>query len=166
MTGAGWRKVAALALAVIAIGLPINQFATYLFLLIATVIIFTGEVSSRAKAWFAAVAIVLASVAAQWLVSPPRVAEGHNVFLPGPPDGALERGLPAEVYRHLKEEFDTQYPAAVRCRPGSDGCWQNHYPDRTFAFSADSILHPSDLSREVTTVDFSDPISLQTRIHQ
>jgi hypothetical protein len=161
MTGTGWRKVAALALAVIAIGLPINQFATYLLLLIATVIIFTGEVRSRAKAWFAAAAIVLTSVAGQWLISPPRVAEGHNVFLPGPPDGALERGLPAEVYRHLKEEFDIQYPAAVRCRPGSGGCWQNHNPDRTFAFSADSILHPSDLSREVTTVDFSDPISLR-----
>jgi hypothetical protein len=35
---------------------------------------FTGEVSSRAKAWFAVVSIVFASVAGQWLVSSPLVS--------------------------------------------------------------------------------------------
>ncbi len=159
--GAGWRKVAAFALAVIAVGLPINHLGAYLLLMIATVTIFAGEVNFRAKAWFAAIAIVLASVAGQWLVSPPRIAEGHNVFLPGPPGGALERGLPADVYRHLKDEFDAQYPPTIRCQRGAGHCWQDRYPDRTFAFSADSILHPSDLSREVTKVDFSDPVWLR-----
>ena len=159
--GSGWRKVGALVLAVIAVGLPISHFATYLLLLIATVIIFAGEISIRGKAWLAAAGIVLASVAGQWLASPPRIAEGHNVFLPEP-DGALEHGLPADVYKHLKEEFDAQYPAYVRCHPRSEGCWQNSYPDRTFAFSADSILHPSDhLSRLVTTIDFAEPIWLR-----
>ena len=37
-------------------------------------------------------------MAGQVLLAPPRIDEGHNVFLPGP---ALERGLPADVYRHL-----------------------------------------------------------------
>ena len=134
--------MAALALAVIAVGLPISHIGAYLLLVIATVMIFTGEVGFRTKAWFAAGAIVLASVAGQWLVSPPRIAEGHNVFLPGPPGGALERGLAADVYRHLKDEFDVRYPPTVRCRPGQMGCRQNHHPDRTFAFSADSILYP------------------------
>ncbi len=159
--GAGWRKAAALALTVVAVGLPINHIGTYLLLLVATVTIFTGEVKFRANAWFAAIAIVLASMAGQWLVSPPRIAEGHNVFLPGPPGGALERGLPADVYSHLKDEFDAQFPSPIRCQRGADHCWQNHYPDRTFAFSADSILHPSDLSREVTSIDFSDPVWLR-----
>ena len=159
--GAGWRRAAALAFAVAAIGLPLNQVAAYLLLLIVAVIIFTGEVTGRASAWVAAAAIVVAALGGQWLLSPPRIAEGHNVFLPGPPDGVLQRSLPAAVYRHMADEFDRQYPPAVRCRPGAEGCWQGSAPERAFAFSADSVFHPSELSRAVTGVDFSDPVSLR-----
>jgi hypothetical protein len=94
-------------------------------------------------------------------LSPPRVAEGHNVFLPGPPEGVLQRSLPAAVYRHMADEFDRQYPLAVRCRPGTEGCWQGSAPERAFAFSADSVFHPSDLSRAVSGIDFSDPVRLR-----
>jgi hypothetical protein len=159
--GAGWRRAAALAFAVAAIGLPLNQAAAYLLLLIVAVIIFTGEVTGRASAWVAAAAIVVAALGGQWLLSPPRIAEGHNVFLPGPPEGVLQRSLPAAVYRHIADEFDRQYPPAVRCRPGTEGCWQGSAPERAFAFSADSVFHPSELSRAVTGVDFSDPVSLR-----
>jgi hypothetical protein len=158
---AGWRKLAVLVLAVAAVGLPINHFAAYALLLIATVVIFTGEVRMRPRAWIAAAAVVLIALVGQWLVAPPRIAEGHNVFLPGPADGVLQRGLPAEVYRHMADEFDAQYPPAVRCRPGSEGCWQNSSPPRTFAFSADGIFHPTDASRAVTQIDFSDPVWLR-----
>jgi hypothetical protein len=161
VSGAGWRRVAALAFAVAAVGLPINHVAAYALLLIATVVIFTGEVSVRPSAWLAAAAIVVAAAAGQWLISPPRIAEGHNVFLPGAADGALQRGLPTDVYRRLQDEFDAQYPPAVRCRPGSPGCWQSSNPDRTFAFSADAILRPSDLSRATTSIDFADAVWLR-----
>ena len=159
--GAGWRRAAALAFAVAAIGLPVNHIAAYLLLLIVAVIVFTGEVSGRASAWVAAAVIVVAALGGQWLLSPPRIAEGHNVFLPGPPDGVLQRSLPVGVYRHMADEFDRQYPPAVRCRPGAEGCWQGSAPERAFAFSADSVFHRSELSRAVTGVDFSDPVSLR-----
>jgi hypothetical protein len=159
--GAGWRKLAALALAVAAVGLPVNHFAAYTLLLIVTVVIFTGEVSARWKPWLAAVAIVAAAIGGQWLLSPPRIDEAHNVFLPGPADGVLQRALPVEVYRHLANEFDAQYPPVVRCKPGSAGCWQGSHPARAFAFSADGIFHASDLSRAVTAIDFSDPVWLR-----
>ncbi len=159
--GAGWRKAAALAFAVAAIGLPVNHIAAYLLLVVVAVIIFTGEVSIRVSAWIAAGAIVAAALGGQWLLSPPRIAEGHNVFLPGPPEGVLQRSLPAPVYRHLADEFDRQYPPAVRCRPGTEGCWQGSAPERAFAFSADGVFHPSDLSRAVSGIDFSDPVWLR-----
>jgi hypothetical protein len=159
--GAGWRKAAALALAVAAIGLPVNHIAPYLLLVVVAVIIFTGEVSIRASAWIAAGAIVAAALGGQWLLSPPRIAEGHNVFLPGPPEGVLQRSLPAPVYRHMADEFDRQYSPAVRCRPRTEGCWQGSAPERAFAFSADSVFHPSDLSRAVSRIDFSDPVWLR-----
>jgi hypothetical protein len=159
--GPRWRKVAVLILAIAVLGLPINDLPAYGLLLIATVIIFVGEVNARTRAWLAAAAIVVVAVAAQWLIVPPRIDEGHNVFLPGPADGALQRGLPADVYRYMADEFDAVYPPSLRCQPGSSGCWQGTAPERTFAFSADSIFHPSDLSRSAPRIDFSDPLWLR-----
>ena len=159
--GAGWRRTGALVLAVAAVGLPINNVPAYLLLLIAAVLIFSGKISTHANAWLAAVVIALVAATGQWLLAPPRIAEGHNIFLPGPPGGVLERGLPADVYRHLEDIFNAQYPPDVRCRPGTAGCWQDSRPDRTYAFSADAILHTSDLSRSVTAIDFSDPVWLR-----
>ena len=157
--GAGWRKLAALLLALAAVGLPVNDVGSYALLLVATVVIFSGAARASAGAWAAAIAIVAVAVAGQFLLAPPRIEEGHNVFLPSP---ALERGLPAEVYRHMANEFDAVYPPAVRCRPGSVGCWQDGgLPDSAFAFSADGIIHKTPLSRSVTAFDFSDPVWLR-----
>jgi hypothetical protein len=159
LAGAGWRKLAALLLALAAVGLPVNNVGSYALLLLATLVIFSGELRASAGAWAAAVAIVAVVVAGQFLLAPPRIEEGHNVFLPSP---ALERGLPVEVYRHLANEFDALYPPAVRCRPGSGGCWQDGgFPDSAFAFSADGIFHQTPLSRSVTSLDFSDPVWLR-----
>jgi hypothetical protein len=154
----GWRKPAVLVLAVAAVGVPINDAGAYALLLVVAVIVFTGEVSARLAAWAAALAIVAAAIAGQWWLSPPRIDEGHNVFLPG---SALQRSLPPDVYKHMSDEFDAVYPPPVRCRPDSAGCWQGSEPERAFAFSADSVLHASDLSRAVTTLDFSDPVWLR-----
>ena len=123
--GAGWLKVAALILAVAAVGLPVNGLAAYALLLALAVIIFTGEVTARLKAWLAAIALVAIALAAQIGMSPPRLEEGHNVFLPGAQGEVLRRGLPPPVYARLAAAFDANYPAAVRCRPGSTGCWQD-----------------------------------------
>ena len=155
----GWRKLAALVLALAAVGLPVNELGRYALLLVAAVVIFSGEVNARGRAWAAAVAIVAVAVAGQFLLAPQRIEEGHNVFLPSP---ALERQLPADVYRRLAGEFDAQYPPAVRCKPGSVGCWQDGgFPDSAFAFSADGIFHKTPLSRAVTELDFSDPVWLR-----
>ena len=155
----GWRKLAALVLAAVAVGLPINQIEAYALLLVATVVIFSGEVRASAAAWAAAVAVVAVAIAGQFLLAPPRIEEGHNVFLPSQ---ALERTLPADVYRRLAAEFDAQYPPGVRCKPGSEGCWQDGgFPDAAFAFSADGIWHKPAFSRSVTDLDFSDPVWLR-----
>jgi hypothetical protein len=157
--GAGWRKLAALLLGTAAVGLPINNISDYALLLILTIVIFSGEITSRPRAWFAAMLIVAVAAAGQALVSPPRIEEGHNVFLPS---AALERGLPADVYRSMAAEFDAQYPPGQRCDPKKPGCWQNNgFPDSTFAFSADGIWRKSEFSRQAIALDFSDPVWLR-----
>ncbi len=156
VAGAPWRKFAALVLAVAAIGLPVNNVTDYVLLAAMAVAIFSGEVRASGNAWLGAAAIVAVAIAGQAWLAPPRIDEGHNVFLPSP---ALEQGLPPDVYRHLKDEFDKEYPAAVRCAPSSTGCWQSGgLPDRPFAFSADGIFHASKMSRAAAEIDFSDPV--------
>lgn len=155
-------KLAALALAVAVVGLPINNAADYALLVIAAVVIFSSNIRLQVRAWLAAVVIAAVGIAAQMVLAPPRIDEGHNVFLPGGPSGALERGLPADVYRHLLAEFDREYPPAKRCAADAGGCWVNGgFPDRVFAFSADGIFRQSDMSRSVTELDFSDPVWLR-----
>ncbi len=157
--GAGWRKLGALILAVAVIGLPVNNITDYGLLLILTVIIFYGYVRTEPRAWMAAMTIVVFAAAAQLLLTPPRIEEGHNVFLPSV---ALEQGLPRDVYRRMVAEFDVQYPPAQRCDPKKFGCWQNGgLRDSAYAFSADDIVRKPDYSREVTAVDFSDPVWLR-----
>jgi len=149
-------KLGALALGVAAVGLPINDLAAYALLLVLTVVVFSGEVRAEGRAWLAASTIVAVAIGGQFLLAPPRIDEGHNVFLPS---RALEQGLPADVYLHLTAEFDKQYPQAVRCGPAFPGCWiTGGLPDRAYAFSADGVFHKSTLSRSVTSIDFADPV--------
>lgn len=160
--GAGWRRAAVLLLAVAAVGLPVNSLSGYALLTILAVVIFSGEVRSTIGAWLAAVTIVAVAITGQVLLAPPRIDEGHNVFLPGSPNRAVEQGLPAQVYRHMADEFDKLYPPARRCGPAVAGCWHNGgYPDRLYAFSADGLFHKSGMSRAVTDIDFTDPVWLR-----
>ncbi|MCW5692749.1 MAG: hypothetical protein KIT48_10310 [Pseudolabrys sp.] len=149
-------KGAVLALAVALVGLPIGNVAAYGLLVLAAVAIAAGTVRRAARAWVLAVVVAAAGMIAQFVLAPPRIDEGFNVFLPG---GALQRELPSDVYRYLSAEFDKQYPPGKRCDAAVVGCWRHEgMPDRAFAFAADGILHPSDMSRSVTSFTLSDPV--------
>ena len=159
--GAGWRKLAALIMVVAVLGLPVNNAADYALLLVLAVVIFSGDVRPQPRAWLAALAIVVVGIAGQALLSPPRIDEGHNVFLPGDRSPASQRGLPADVYRQLTNEFDALYPPG-RCGPDFIGCGPtSNVPDRAYAFSADGIFRKSPFARAVTGIDFSDPVWLR-----
>ena len=149
-------RILALGLAVAVVGLPVNSIAVFALLVLAAVVIVTGVVRLTPQASGAAAAIVVVGIGAQAVFAPPPIDEGFNAFLPG---GALERELPADVYRFLAREFDRQYPPDKRCDATVSGCWRHgDAPDRAFAFSADGIFHPSDLSRAVTSLEFADPV--------
>ena len=157
----GWRKLAALLLVAAAVGLPINHLASYALLVVAAVLIFTGEMTARPLRWLIAVVAVITAVTLQSVLAPKRIDEGHNIVLPGEEFSALRAGLPADVYRIMMEELDAQYPPARRCGRNVLGCWRfGGAPDRTFAFSADGIFHASEYSRAVLGIDFADPIWL------
>jgi hypothetical protein len=157
--GGGWHRLGVIVLAIVVIGLPINNATDYAALLAVVIIVVCGRVRTYPRVWAGALGLIILVVIAQQLLSPPRIEEGHNVFLPG---AALEKALPADVYRELLAEFEAQYPTARRCDPKQAGCWQNGgFPDQLSAFSADSIWQKAAASRTTTALDFDDPVWLR-----
>jgi hypothetical protein len=157
-----WLKLAALALVVAGLGLPLNDLFHYAILVIATVLIFTGVITTGLKAWIGAAAVVGLCVLAQIFLAAPRIEEGHNVFVVDGPGGALAAGLPPEVFRFMRAEFDAKYPPERRCDARDFGCWRGEgFPDRPFAFSADGLYDRPAYSRRVTGIDFADPVWLR-----
>jgi len=157
--GGGWNRLGVIVLAVVVIGLPTNNAIDYTALLAVVVIVVCGNVRTHPHVWAGALGLVILVAVAQQLLSPPRIEEGHNVFLPG---AALEKALPADVYREMLAEFDAQYPLVRRCDPKQPGCWQNgSFPDQPFAFSADSVWRGAATSRTTTALDFDNPVWLR-----
>jgi hypothetical protein len=152
-------KVAALALVVAAIGLPINDLFDYAILIAATVVVAVGAAKTLPSRWLAAASLAAAVAAGHMLLPAPRIEEGHNLFLPGP-DAARTSGLPRAVYDVLDREFAAQYPPEKRCDDQSRGCWRTarSAAQDGFAFSADAIFDRGPYSRRVTGIDFSDPV--------
>jgi hypothetical protein len=153
------KKIAVLALVVVAIGLPINDLFGYAILVVAAVVVLTGTVKSLPSRWLAGVALAVAVAMGHVLLSAPRIEEGHNFFLPGP-DAAKTSGLPRAVFDYLDRQFAEQYPPEKRCDDQSRGCWRtdrSHAQDG-FGFSTDGIFDGHAFSRRVTGIAFSDPM--------
>lgn len=154
-----WLRLAALALAVPALGLPVNDLWRYALLATAAIAIFTGVVSARARNWLTAGSIVALCIALKTAFPAPAIEEGHNVFIVDAPGGALERELPADAFRQMLAIFNERYPAAERCATSEPGCWRaGGIPDRAYAFSADAIYERASLSRRVSTIDHDNPV--------
>jgi hypothetical protein len=156
------RRLLVMLLAVVVVGLPVNHLVGFALLLFLTVVAFVGEVTADRRAWLAACGLALLAAAAQLLLAPPKIEEGHNVFLAKDADNALVKGLPPDVYRIMAAEFDKVYPPERRCNPATPGCWRGvPGPDSVFAFSADGIFDRGEFSRRIDDIDFVDPVWLR-----
>jgi hypothetical protein len=156
------RRLGALALVLLALGIPLNDLARYGLLVVAVVVIFTGSISTRRNAWLGAVAAVMASIFAQLVFAPAQIEEGENVFLIDHSGGALEAGVPPAVFRFMAQEFNAKYPPGRRCDPAVIGCWRGGaFPEKPFAFSADGIYQKPAWSRRVTSINFANPVRLR-----
>ncbi len=155
-------KLAALALVVAALGLPVNNLYAYGLLAAATLIVFTALLTRSARRWLAAFALALAVLAQHLLLPAPRIEEGHNAFLIDQPGSALEQGLPSGAFGPMAERFNAAYPAERRCQAGAFLCWRpGGVPDRAFAFAADGFFDGHAYSRRVTDIDFHSAVWLR-----
>jgi hypothetical protein len=155
-----WARTAALVAVAASFGLPINGVWIYGLLLVAAVLILSGRIALIPRRWAIAIACVGAALLLPRLIAPAPIAEGENIFFPGQAGNVLERELPPDVYRSLSSKFDAVYPESVRCK--DEPCWTKlGFPDRLYAFSADGVWGNGGASRQVSSINFSDPIWLR-----
>jgi hypothetical protein len=155
-------KLGVMTLAIVAVGLPINNLPAYGLLALAALVVFTGLVITDAGRWIAAIMLAFAVLALHMLAPAPQIEEGHNAFLVDKPGGALETGLPREAFRIMAAQFNAAYPPATRCREGSIDCWGTYgLKGQTYAFAADGALDRPAYSRRVTAIDFDNPVWLR-----
>jgi len=154
-------RLAVLVLVFAVLGLPVNDLYRYSLFALATLVVFTATISTRSARWLGAAALTLAVLAQHLFFAAPRIEEGHNVFLIDRPGGALEQGLPPDVFRVMAERFNAAHPPQRRCDLADPLCWRNGISRRVFAFAADGAFDGHAYSRRVSGIDFQSAIWLR-----
>lgn len=112
--------------------------------------------TGRTERWAVAIAVAAALGAASWRAVLPRadIAEAHNAFLVIGEGEALQRGLPPQVFRSWKMQFDALYPPdPMPYEPRSQ--WRASGVPRTlFTTSADAIWRRARYTRQVDAIRF------------
>src|SRR4051812_12446051 len=101
----------------------------------------------------AAAAVAAAVVAVTAVLPRADIAEAHNAFLVVNDGEALERGLPPDIFRSWKAQFDALYPRAAQSSEA--GYWRRAgTPRALFAQSADAIWRQAKYTRQVDAIEF------------
>ena len=144
-------------LVTVAIGVPMLETWETLLLAVAVLaLVFGAPVALTWKRVVAAVSIVAAVAGAKAILPRAGIAEAHNAFMITGPGQPLERGLPPEVFRSGKAQFDALYPPDAA--PDEDRSqWRvaNAVPLELYTGSADAIWRPARYTRQVDVIRFT-----------
>lgn len=156
-------KLAVILCGFLILHLPVNEIHAFLLLVVLVAFVTFGRIHISSWRWAIAAALILTSNIVWHFAAPPKIEEGHNVFVTQAQQrtSVLEVGLPPQVYRFMSAELEAEYPVERRC--GSEGgcAWIQGSPKQVFAFSADGVYDRPLYSRRVTAIDFDDPTWLR-----
>ena len=123
--------------------LPLVLSAYEVFVLLAAIFALVFGVCT--PGWWrlgAAAAIVFAIAGVKDMLPRADIAEAHNAFLVINEGEPLQHGLPPEIFRSWKAQFDALYPPAKQ--PSESGYWRHAgVPPALFTQSADAIWRPA-----------------------
>jgi hypothetical protein len=151
-------KLAAAALVLLAVGVPVLETWEALFLAASWLAIVFG--TCRAGRWrsVAALTVVVAVVGLKVLLPRANIAEAHNAFLVIGEGEALERGLPVQIFRSWKAHLDAFYPEPARAEGQAPVSYQwrqpEHAPSALFTASSDAIWRRPIFTRQVDAIEF------------
>ena len=141
-------------LLLVAVGLPVLE--TWESLVLAAGCLFLVFGAPRPGAWRLPAAIVLVLAVAGLKSALPRadIAEAHNAFLVVGGGEPLERGLPAQVFKSWRAQFDAMYPKADEPPPAYSWRAEKSIPSTLYTRSTDAIWRPAKYTRQVDAIRF------------
>ena len=148
-------KLVAAALVLMAIGVPVIETWEALFLGAIFMALVFGVSRPGWRRLAAAGVVVLAVVGLKDLLPRADIAEAHNAFLVIHDGEALQGGLPAEVFRNWRAQFDTLYPPQPEPYDAKRSPWRaTGVPKTLFVPSSDAIWKKAKYSRQVDAINF------------
>ena len=140
-------------LVVVAIGVPILDTWDTLLLVVSLLAVIFGV--ARPVPWrlAAAAVVVIALFGFKSVLPRANIAEAHNAFMVMRDGEPVQQGLPVEVFRSWKAQFDALYPPEVEPYPAFS--WRAHsaVPKTLFAGSSDAIWRKAKYTRQVDAID-------------
>lgn len=143
------------ALALAAVGVPVLETWKTLFLAAILLAVIVGVCAPTWRRLGTAAALVAVIIGVKTVLPRADIAEAHNAFLVLGNGEPLERGLPPEVFRSWKSQFDDLYPP--ESAPYTPFSWRDRgpaVPVSAFAQSADALWRAPKYSRQVDTIEF------------
>jgi len=147
------KKTVAGALLILATGVPVLETWEALLLAISALALVFSTCKPGWRPIGAATGVVIAVIALKAVLPRADIAEAHNAFLVINDGEPLERGLPPEIFRSWKAQFDALYPPAAQ--PSDVGHWRHAgVPPALFTQSVDAIWRTPKYTRQVDAIDF------------
>ena len=147
------RKLATVALIVLALGVPMLETWRSLLFACAVLVVVFGAARDGWRPFATAVLVVAAAMTVATMLPRADIAEAHNAFLITGPGEALERGLPAAVFRNWRAQFDALYPPDLR--PPAVATWRAAGPPPSvYTASSDAIWRAAKYTRQVDAITF------------
>ena len=145
------------------IGLPINNFLSFILVLFCIPIIIFSEILKKNKLLYFLI-VILSFLALKIYLPNIKIQEGHNlVILNENSNKFYQDNLPKEVYNFFNDEFSFYYNKS-KCDSKLARCWKNFDPysikkksnptDNIYATSSDWSFTQTKYSRIVNNIDF------------
>ncbi len=132
------------------LGLPILDLWKMILLLGSWLALACCDLRLNKRRIFLSIAVVILVIAIKNFLPNASINEGHNIFLYTGDGGALQRGLPPEIFKEWRQAFEKQYPPE-QC---PDATWRQTPPTTLYAHSSDALWQKARYSRQVNTISF------------
>jgi len=132
------------------LGLPILDLWKMLLLLGSWLALACCDLRLNKRCIFLSIAVVIFVITIKNFLPNASINEGHNIFLYTGDGGALQQGLPSEIFKEWRQAFEKQYPPEQH----PDAPWRQTPPTTLYANSSDALWRTARYSRQVNTISF------------
>jgi len=143
-------KIILVVFVFVQLGLPILDLWKMLLLLGSCLAIACCYLHLKKRRMYLSILIVILVIVIKNFLPNASINEGHNIFLYTGDGGALQQGLPPEIFKEWRQAFEKQYPPEQY----PNAHWRQTTQTTLYAHSSDALWRTSRYSRQVNIISF------------